>query len=120
MFNTPLNVTQRVPVPKARATPKEKPAPTAKSQNITYNRNDRTDIDTAGYKSYFFHFTLTREVEDKECGQIIISQPSMDNAIAQFERIFVRGDYYENAVFDVERIGVDFKPDRKETVVMAY
>ena len=94
--------------------------PTAQSLNITYNRNDRTDIDTAGYKSYFFHFTQTGEVGDKEIEQTIIYQPNMDDEIAAFERIFFRNDHYMNSVIDVERIGVDLKPDRKEIVVMAY
>lgn len=120
MFNTPLNVTHRVAVPKPRPAPKEKPKPTAQSLNITYNRNDRTDIDTAGYRSYFFHFTQTGEVGDKEMEQIIISKPTMDEAIAMFEQCFLRGDRYKDSVITVERIGVDFNPNRAERVVMAY
>lgn len=120
MFNTPLNVVAAVPKPRAKPVEKPRPQLTGKDLNITYNRNDRTDIDTAGYQSYFFHFTQTGEVGDKEMEQIIISKPTMDEAISMFEECFLRGDYYENAVFTVERIGVDFNPHRAERVIMAY
>ena len=120
MFNTPLNVTHRVAVPKPRSAPKEKPMPSAQSLNITYERIVNNGIDIAGYKSYFFHFIQTGEVGDKECEQIIISQPTMDQAITEFERCFFRGDYYENASISVECIGIDVKPERKTPIVMAY
>lgn len=120
MFNTPLNVTHRVAAPKPKATPKEKPAPTAQSLNITYERIVNTKIDISGYKSYFFLFIQLGDVGDKEMSQIIISQPTMDQAIAAFERYFLRGDYYENAKLSVECIGIDIKPERTSPIVVAY
>ena len=118
MFNNPLSVTARAPKPKP--VPKPKPLPTAQELNITYNRNDRGDIDCAGYKGYLFHFVQTGEVGDKECEQLIISGPDMDAAIRTFEQCFFRGDYYKNAVFTVERMAIDLRPDRTERVVMTY
>lgn len=119
MFDRPLSV-----VPGTMPTiPKfpERPAlkqPTAEELNITYHRNNREDIDTRGYKSYLFHFRQTGEVGDKEMYEWIISKPTMEEAIQFFEQTQFRGDYYENAVIEVEIIGCDFKTDREYPFVM--
>lgn len=118
MFNTPLNVTAKIP--KAKSAPKVKPLPTAQDLNITYERIVNTSIDISGYRSYFYQFVQTGEVGDKEMEKIIISKPDMDQAIAAFEQYFFRGDYYKNAKIAVECIGIDVKPPRTDPIVMAY
>lgn len=120
MFNTPLNVVAAPPKTKAKPVEEVRPQLTGKDMNITYNRDDRTDIDTAGYKNYLFQFKQTGDVGDKEMSELLISGPTMDEAINTFERIFLRGDYYKDAVISVERIGVDFVVGRADKIVMAY
>ena len=120
MFNTPLNVVAAPPKAKAKPVEQARPVVTGKDMNITYNRDDRTDIDTAGYKNYLFQFKQTGEVGDKEMSELLISASSMNEAIETFERIFLRGDYYKDAVISVERIGVDFVVGRADKIVMCY
>lgn len=114
MFNNDLTLSTR---------PKMKPrqAEQAKviANNIVWNRNNRSDIDSKGYKAYLFHLKQVSEVQDKEYEELLISAVDMDAAIEVFNSSCLRGDYYENAEFNITLMGVDFEPERSDKIVMA-
>lgn len=118
MFNRPLTVTNDTPEPKPYVPPVRrsyKPEETT----ITFNRNERNDIDYKGYKAYLYHFHHVTEVQDKEIYECIISAADMNEAIATFVADSVRGDdWYVDAEYNVEVIGVDLKVDRESKWVM--
>lgn len=115
MFSDELKISGR---------PKMTPAKAAKAKeianNIRWNRNNREDIGTGGYRAYLYHLKQVSEVQDKEHEQLIISAADMDGAIETFKSECLRGDYYENAEFNITLMGVDFEPDREEKIIMAY
>lgn len=114
MFGTELQLSTR---------PKMTPGQAVKAKtianNIIWNRNVRSDIDTQGFKAYLFHLKQTSEVQDKEYEELIISAVDMDTAIEVFNSTCLRGDYYEKAEFDIKVMGVDFEPSRADKIVMA-
>lgn len=126
LFGTPLSVS--IPPKKASKKPVKvpdkpvpiiKPPPPAPRVNVRYIRDERTDIDTQGYKAYFYHFKQTGEVGDKEYEELLISAATMDQAIEIFESSCFRGDCYNNSIFSVTLTGVDFNSTREEKIVMA-
>ena len=114
MFATELQLSGR---------PKMTPAKAAQAKevanNIIWNRNVRSDIDTKGFKAYLYHLKKVSENQDKEYDELIISAVDMDTAIETFNSVCVRGDFYENAEFNITVMGVDFEPDRSDKIVMA-
>lgn len=114
MFDTELQLSTR---------PKMTPGQAVKAKtianNIRWNRNTRTDIDTKGYAAYFFNLKQVSEVQDKEYGELIISAVDMETAIEVFNSACLRGDFYENAEFNITIMGVDFDPKRDDKIVMA-
>lgn len=86
--------------------------------SIQFIRNERSDIDTRGFAKYLFHFKQSSEVQDKEIEECIISSADMDTAIELFTKTELREGYYQDAKFDVELVGVDFKMDRTSNFVM--
>lgn len=116
MFDAPFNIgSKEVPVDAPTWT--EPKSPTIRN-DITFNRNERNDIDYRGYKAYLYQFDQTSEVQDKELYQFIISAPSVDEAIGVFMQSIRNEEYYADAVFDVEVIGIDLKTDRVTPWVM--
>jgi hypothetical protein len=88
------------------------------ANSIRFNRNNREDLATKGYKAYLYNFKRQGEVPHKEHGEFIISASDMDEAIETFKSTQLWGDRYENAVFDVKLFGVDFEFDRTDKVLM--
>lgn len=89
------------------------------ANSIRFNRNNREDLATKGYKAYLYHFKRQDEVQHKEHDELIISASDMDEAIETFKATQLSGDRYENAVFNVKLFGVDFEFDRENKVLMA-
>lgn len=102
--------------------PKMTPAKAARAKevagSINWNRNNRDDLATSGYKGYFYHLTRTSNAHDKELSELIVSAANMDEAIEVFNSTQLNGELYADATFNIRLMGVDFDPDREEKVVM--
>lgn len=120
MWNKPLSVEALAkPDPSPKATPFEHKVYTPEECSITFNRNERTDIDYKGYRAYLYQFDHVTEPGDKEIYHAIISAATIDEAIAIFVADSVRNeDWYVDAEYNVEVIGIDLKPDRESKWVM--
>lgn len=88
--------------------------------DITFNKNERNDIDYKGYRAYLYQFDQVTEVQDKELYGFIISAPTIDDAIGIFMQSIPNEGYYQDAIFDVEVIAIDLKTDRTTPWVMEY
>lgn len=117
MWNKPLTVEAPVEVVVSRPATRKVYKP--EETSITFVRNERPDIDYKGYAAYLFQFDYATEPGDKEVYQAIISAATMDEAIATFVADAVRGDdYYVNAKYSVEIIGIDLNPKRQSKWLM--
>lgn len=76
--------------------------------DLTWEREERNDIDYKGYKRYFYEFK-NPDAQDKELHHAIIAAPTMNDAITEFMDQVRGPDWYENAVISVEVIGVDLR-----------
>lgn len=78
--------------------------------DITWKREERSDIDYKGYRRYFYAFK-NPSAQGKEHLHVIISAPTMDEAIAKFMDTAADPDWYKDAVISVEVIGIDLRKE---------
>jgi hypothetical protein len=114
MFGTTLAVSTQ-----KKMTPGQAAKAKSNADTIIWNRNNRSDIDTKGYKAYLYHLKKVSDNQDKEYDELIISAIDMDSAIDTFNSACMRGDYYEGAEFNITLMGVDFETTRTDKIVMA-
>lgn len=119
LFDTPFVIGQKTIVPVIPPPVVEQEVPAIRT-DITFNKNERNDIDYKGYRAYLYQFDQVTEVQDKELYEFIISAPTIDDAIGIFMQSIPNEEYYQDAIFDVEVIAIDLKTDRTTPWVMEY